>query len=116
MIVKNPKHEGLNTTIVSAALHTNFKGNLIPCKYLYYNKNHQTKFDETLNEQVRYTYRFSNNDFNKFMLLLTEGAYPYKYKDNWEKHNETSLPEKEQFYCFLNVEDIIDSDYTQAKK
>ena len=30
MIVKNPKHEGLNTTIVSAALHTNFKGNLIP--------------------------------------------------------------------------------------
>ena len=84
MIVKNPKHEGLNTTIVSAALHTNFKGNLIPYKYLYYNKNHQTKFDETLNEQVRYTYRFSNNDFNKFMLLLTEGAYPYKYKDNWE--------------------------------
>ena len=97
MIVKNAKHEGLNTKTVSAALHTNFKDNLISYKYLYYNKNHQKKFDETLNEQVCYTYRFSNNDFNNFMLLLPEGAYPYKYKDNWEEHNETSLSEKEQF-------------------
>ena len=37
--------------------------------------------------------------------------------DNWEKFNETSLPEKEHFYSHLNMEDIItDADYEHAKK
>ena len=36
--------------------------------------------------------------------------------DNWEKFNETSLPEKENFYSHLNMEDIItDADYAHAK-
>ena len=26
--------------------------------------------------------------------------------DEWEKFNETSLPEKEEFYSNLNIEDI----------
>ena len=26
--------------------------------------------------------------------------------DGWEKFNETLLPEKEDFYCHLNMEDI----------
>ena len=35
--------------------------------------------------------------------------------DNWEKFNETSLPEKD-FYSQLNIEDITDSDYMQGKR
>ena len=30
--------------------------------------------------------------------------------------NETSLPEKENFYSHLNMEDITDVDYAQAKR
>ena len=47
---------------------------------------------------------FSNNDINKFLLLLRKGVYPYEYMDDWEKFNETTLPEKEEFYSNLNME------------
>ena len=30
--------------------------------------------------------------------------------NEWNNFNETSLPEKEEFYSNLNVEDIIDAD------
>ena len=36
--------------------------------------------------------------------------------DDWEKFNETSLPEKEDFYSHLNMEDITDVDYAHAKR
>ena len=36
--------------------------------------------------------------------------------DDWEKFNETSLCEKEDFYSHLNMEDITDADYVHAKK
>ena len=36
--------------------------------------------------------------------------------DDWEKFNETSLHEKEDFYSHLNMEDITDADYVHAKK
>ena len=36
--------------------------------------------------------------------------------DNWEKFNETSLPEKEDVYSHLNVEDISDVYYVHAKR
>ena len=36
--------------------------------------------------------------------------------DDWEKFNETSLPEKEDFYSHVNMEDITDADYARAKK
>ena len=35
--------------------------------------------------------------------------------DDWEKFNETSLPEKEDFYSHLNTEDITDAEYAHAK-
>ena len=35
--------------------------------------------------------------------------------DHWEKCNEKSLPEKEDFYNYLNTEDIADADYAPAK-
>ena len=36
--------------------------------------------------------------------------------DDWEKFNETTLPEKEGFYSHLNMEDITDADYAHAKR
>ena len=36
--------------------------------------------------------------------------------NDWEKFNETSLPEKEDFYSHLNMEDIADTDYAPTKK
>ena len=42
--------------------------------------------------------------------------YPYEYMDNWEKSNETSLPEKKDFYRHLNMEDITQKNYTHAKR
>ena len=36
--------------------------------------------------------------------------------DDWEKFNERTLPEKEEFYSNLNMEDITDADYMHAKR
>ena len=36
--------------------------------------------------------------------------------DCWEKFNETSLPEKEDFYSHLNMKDITDAQYAHAKR
>ena len=44
-------------------------------------------------------------------------VYRYVYMDDWEKFNETSLPEKEGFYShsYLNMEDITDADCMNTK-
>ena len=34
----------------------------------------------------------------------------------FNEFNETSLPEKEDFYSYLNLEDITDADYAHAKR
>ena len=36
--------------------------------------------------------------------------------DDWEKFNEVSLPEKEEFYSHLNMEDIADADFKHTEK
>ena len=45
-------------------------------------------------------------------MLLGEGVCSYEYMDEWEKFNETSLSEKEEFYSNLSMEDITDVDLT----
>ena len=47
---------------------------------------------------------------------MRKGVYPYEYMDDWEKFNETSLPEKEHFYSHLNMEGVTDADYAHAKR
>ena len=39
-----------------------------------------------------------------------------EYIDDWEKFNETSLPEKKYFYSLLNMEDITDADYAHSER
>ena len=60
------------------------------------------------------TYQLSDNDINKFKLLLRKGVYPYEYMDSWKRFNETELPSKDKFYSKLNFEDILDDDYAHA--
>ena len=76
---------------------TNFKDDIIEFKYLCCNKNFQQNFDEKLKERFFNTNKFSDHDINKFILLLQQGVYLYRYKDDWEKFNETSLAEKKIF-------------------
>ena len=48
--------------------------------------------------------------------MLQKEVYPYECMDDWEKINETLLPEKEDFYSHLDMEDLHDVDYTHTKK
>ena len=72
----------------------------------------QIKIIQTsLIKKIKYfknTFKFSYNDINEFILLLRKCVYPYEYMDDWEKCHETTLPEKEEFYSNLNMENITD--------
>ena len=57
-------------------------------------------------------YKFTSHDNNKFILLLLF----YEYMDDSEKYIKTLLPEKEDFYSHLNMEDVTDADYTPEKR
>ena len=39
--------------------------------------------------------------------MLQKGIYPYEYMDDWEKFDETSLLEKEDFYSHLKMELLL---------
>ena len=85
--IKSVKLVELNISIVTVFFeYTNFKDNLIECKCVCCNKNYQQKFD------VKYII---------FILLLQKGVFPYEYIDDWEKINEASLFEKNDFYSHL---------------
>ena len=49
-------------------------------------------------------------------MLLRKGAYTYEYMDSWERFNQISLPNKEDFYSSLNMEDITDADDIHGKR
>ena len=65
---------------------------------------------------MKKTFKFPNNEINKFILLLRKVADPYKYIDESKKFNETSLTKKEEFYSNPNMEDIKDADYRDVKR
>ena len=77
------------------------------------NKHYQHYFNEKLKEQFFNRYKFSNHDNNKFILFWRKDVY--EYMDDWEKFDETSLSENEDFYSHVNMEDITDADYVHAK-
>ena len=91
-----------------------FKDDLIEYKCLCCNKNCQQNFDKKLKEEFFNTHTFSNHYSKKFILLLRKGLY--QYMDDWEKFNETSLPEEEDFNSHFNMEDINDAHYAHAKQ
>ena len=71
--------------------------------------------DEILKKRFANTYKFSNHDINKFILLVWKGVNTYECMDDCEKFDEISLPKKEEFCYHWNMEDIINADYAYAK-
>ena len=89
---------------------------LIKCKCLFCNKGYLNKLDKEPKKRFKHTFKFRNNDTNKFILLLRKSVYAFEYIDEWEKFYETSLYEKEEFYSDLNMEDITHADYIYTKR
>ena len=77
-------------------------------------KNYEKDFNKELIERFANIYEFCNGDLHKLILLLRKGVYPYEYMDNWERFDETSLPDKESFDSSLNMENIDDIDYRRG--
>ena len=67
-------------------------------------------------KKFRNTYKFCNNDINKFILLLKKRVYPYEYTDSWERFNKTTLPNKKVFYSELYFENITDETIYMIKR
>ena len=57
------------------------KDNLIKHKCLSCNKDYSNKPDKKIKKRFKNTFKFSNNDISKFILLLKEDVYPYKCMD-----------------------------------
>ena len=77
-------------------------------------KEYEKEINEELVERFANTYKFCNNDINKFIMLLRKGVYPYEYIDGWDKFNEKIIPSKELFYSNLTLENISEVDYMHA--
>ena len=90
--------------------------NFVKYKRLSWNKDYSNNFDEELKKKFKNIFKFSNNDINKFILLLRKGVYPYEYMDDWEKFNEKTLPKKEKLYNNLTIEDITEADDKHGKR
>ena len=89
---------------------------MIKYKFLSCDKDYSNKIDEKLKNRFKIIFKFSNKDINKFILLLRKVVHPYENMDDWEKFNEPILPEKEEFYSNLDLEDITDAVYIHVKR
>ena len=67
-------------------------------------------------KKFKNTYRFCNENIDKFILLLRKCIYSYEYMDDWSRFDEEQLPNKSDFYSGLNMEGISGIDYRHAEK
>ena len=77
-------------------------------------KEYEKEFNKELIERFANTYKFCDNDLDKFIMLLRKGVYLYEYIDEWDIFNEKVLPGKESFYSNLTLENISEIDYAHA--
>ena len=49
-------------------------------------------------------------------MLLRKVVYPHQYTDDWETFNQTTLPEKQEFYSNLNMKEITGADHIHGKR
>ena len=52
------------------------KDNFIKYKCFSCNRNYSNKIDKELKKRFKNTFKFSDNNINKFILLLRKGVYP----------------------------------------
>ena len=98
LIISQKAFSKLNIKTAVFLENKSVKHNSIKYKCLSCDKNYSNEIDEELKKTFRNTFKFSNNNINEFILLLRKSFYLYEYIDDWEKFNETRLPEKEEFY------------------
>ena len=110
------QHSNKCTDCKSILEYIKFEGPQLLFQRLNCNKNYKKDFNIELINGFSSTYKFCNGEINKFTFLLRKGVYPYEYINSWKRFNETSLPNKEDFYSYLNMADITDIDYKHAKK
>ena len=77
--------------------YTKFKDDLIEYKCLCCNKNYQKTFDKNLKIRFFDTYKSSNHDINKCILLLLKGVSPYKFMDDCKQFNKLYYLKKKIF-------------------
>ena len=77
-------------------------------------KEYEKEFNSELIERFANTYKFCDNDLDKFIMLLRKGVYLFEYFDEWDKFNEKVLPGKESYYSNLTLENISETDYAHA--
>ena len=113
-IIKNVKTYGIKYKYCNCFHeYRNFRDDLIEYKCLCCsNKNYQQKIDEKIKKKFVNAWKFSNHD----NLFLQKGVHPYEYMNDYVKINETSLPEKKDFYSNLTIGDITDADYAHGKR
>ena len=113
-IIKNVKTYGIKYMYCNCFHeYRNFRDDLIEYKCLCCsNKNYQQKIDEKIKKKFVNAWKFSNHD----NLFLQKGVHPYEYMNDQVKINETSLPEKKDFYSNLTIGDITDADYAHGKR
>ena len=75
-------------------------GNLAKYKCFSCNKNFSNKIDEESKNQFTNTFKFPNNDINKFIFLLRKDVYPYEYVKKWDKFSEKLMQGKDDFTEF----------------
>ena len=67
-------------------------------------KKFSEKLKKRFNNKFKSTYKFCNEDIDKFMILLRKDIYLYEYMDDWNRFDEEILPDESDFYSSLNME------------
>ena len=70
----------------------------------------------TLIERFPSTFKLCKKNMEKFILLLKKCVYPYEYMDSFDKFDETTLPNIENFYSSLELRNFDVKEYNHAKK
>ena len=70
----------------------------------------------TLINRFYNTYKLSDNNIKKFMLLLRKGVYPYEYMRSWKNFKEPVRLDKKYYYSETNDANISDDDLEHVKK
>ena len=86
----------MTSSLSILAKYESVKDNLRKYKCTSCNKYSSNDLDEELEKRFKNTFKFSNNDVNKFIFLFRKGI--------------VLLAEKGEFYHNLNMEDIRDAD------
>jgi len=69
-------------------------------------------------KDLRNVFKNTSDEFkddDEFNLMIQKGIYPYDYIDNYERFNETKLPNNNEFYSKLNYSECSNEDYERAQ-